>query len=48
MLYKQLRDDIMNYVERKRDNFGNQLKAMEVDSHEKMDYWGGGGDGDGE
>ena len=47
MLYKQVRDEIMSYVERKRDNFGNQMKAMEVDSHEKIDYWGGGSDGDG-
>ena len=28
MLYKQVRYEIMSYVERKRDNFGNQSKAM--------------------
>ena len=42
MKYKEVRDEIMSYVERKRETFGNQLKAMEVDSHEKQAYWGGG------
>jgi hypothetical protein len=34
MKYKEVRDEIMSYVERKRDLFGNQLKAMDVDSYE--------------
>lgn len=42
MTYKEVRDEIISYVERKRDSFGNQLKAMEVDSYEQMGYWGGG------
>ena len=42
MTYKEVRDEIISYVERKRDSFGNQFKAMEVDSYEQMGYWGGG------
>jgi hypothetical protein len=42
MTYKEVRDEIISYVERKRDSFGNQLKAMEVDNYEQMGYWGGG------
>ena len=40
--YKDVRDKILSYVERKRDVFGKQLTAMEVDSHEKTEHWGGG------
>ncbi len=43
MAYKEVRDEIISYVERKRDSFGNQLKAMEVDNHEQAGCWGGGG-----
>ena len=38
MSYKQVRDEIMAYVERKRDLFGSQVKAMEVDRFEQ-DEW---------
>ena len=43
MKYKEVRDEIMSYVERKRDMFGVQLKAMEVDNHEESEatWWGG-------
>lgn len=43
MTYKDVRDEIQSYVERKRDQFGTQLKAMEVDNHEEWDmtWWGG-------
>ena len=46
MKYKEVRDEIMSYVERKRDLFGNQLKAMEVDNYEDewdTTWWGGKG-----
>ena len=46
MKYKEVRDEIMSYVERKRDLFGTQLKAMEVDNDEESDaVWWGGNDG---
>ena len=38
MSYKEVRDEIMAYVERKRDLFGSQVKAMEVDRFEH-DEW---------
>ena len=38
MSYKEVRDEIMAYVERKRDLFGSQVKAMEVDKFEQ-DEW---------
>ena len=44
MKYKEARDEIMSFVERKRDLFGTQLKAMEVDNYEEMGeqvWWGG-------
>ena len=34
MNYKEARDEIISHVERKRDSFGSQLKAMEVDNYE--------------
>ena len=40
--YKDVRDEILSYVERKRDVFGKQVTAMEVDSHEETEHWGGG------
>ena len=46
MKYKEVRDEIMSYVERKRDLFGTQLKAMEVGNYEKAPqqvWWGGSG-----
>ena len=50
MKYREIRDEITGYVERKRDQFGSQLKAMEVDSHEEVwrpecetTWWGGHG-----
>ena len=49
MKYKEVRDEIMSYVERKRDLFGNQLKAMEVDNYEDESdtfWWGGKGMGE--
>ncbi len=39
---KEIGDEITIYVERKQDSFGTQLKAMGVDSHEKVGHWGGG------
>ena len=41
MNYKEARDEIISYVERQRDSFGSQLKAMEVDNYEQVSYWGG-------
>ena len=44
MKYKEVREEIMSFVERKRDLFGTQLKAMEVDNYEEMGdqvWWGG-------
>ena len=38
MSCKEVRDEIMAYVERKRDLFGSQVKAMEVDRFEH-DEW---------
>ena len=38
MSYKEVRDEIMAYVERKRDLFGSHVKAMEVDRFEQ-DEW---------
>ncbi len=46
MTYKEVTDEMISYVERKRDSFGMQLKAMEVDSHQQVGYWGGGGYGE--
>ena len=34
MSYKEVREEIMSFVERKRDAFGVQMKAMEVDNRE--------------
>ena len=42
MSYKEVRDEIISYVERKRGAFEVQLKAMEVDNYEQVGYWGGG------
>lgn len=48
--YKEVRDEVYSYIERKRELFGNQLKAMEVDNaelkakereNENMNNWGG-------
>ena len=36
MKYREVREEIMSFVERKRDLFGTQLKAMEVDNYEEM------------
>ena len=44
MSYKEVRDKIMNYVERKSENFANQVRAMEVDNHEEWTWWGGTGE----
>lgn len=51
MSYKEVREEIMAYVERKRDLFGSQLKAMECDNHEEQkpddkpyNWWGGAAD----
>ncbi len=46
MTYKEVRDEIISYVERKGDSFGTQLKAMEVDNHKQVGYWGEGGHGE--
>ena len=43
MKYKEVRDEIASYVERKRDTFSNQVKAMEVDNAENWYWWGGDG-----
>ena len=37
MTYKEVRDEIMSYVERKRDTSGSQLKAMEVDKNNRFE-----------
>ncbi len=42
MSHKEVRGEIVSYVERKCDSFGTQIKAMEVDSHEHVGRWGGG------
>ena len=34
--YKEVRDDIMCFVERTRDLFRTLLEAMDVDNHEEM------------
>ena len=34
MSYLEVREEILNYVERKRDNYNSQVKAMEVDNFE--------------
>ena len=46
--YKEVREEVMSYVERKREQFGSQLKAMEVDNYEEewmngneFSWWGG-------
>ena len=36
MKYKEVLEEIMSFVERKRDLFGTQLKAIEVDNYEEM------------
>ena len=44
MKYKEIRNEIMIFVERRRDLFGTQLKAMEVDNCYEMGeqvWWGG-------
>jgi hypothetical protein len=42
MSYKEVRDEIVNYAERKRNAFGNDLKAMEVDEVDaEYTWWGG-------
>ena len=45
MTYKEVREEIMSYVERKRNAFSNDLKAMDVDEvdHNQGDpmWWGG-------
>jgi hypothetical protein len=42
MSYKEVRDEIVNYAERKRNAFGNDLKAMEVDELDaEYTWWGG-------
>ena len=38
MSYKEVRDEIMAYGERKRDLFGSQVKAMEVDRFEHNEW----------
>ena len=46
MPYKEVRDEIASYVERKRDLFGLQVKDMEIDSAERKEHWSWwGGDG---
>ena len=42
MTYKQVRDEIISYVERKRNAFSNDLKAMDVDEVEDDHVWWGG------
>ena len=42
MSYKEVRDEIVNYAERKRNAFGNDLKAMEVDEVDAEYMWWGG------
>jgi hypothetical protein len=42
MSYREVRDEIVNYAERKRNAFGNDLKAMEVDElYDDYIWWGG-------
>ena len=47
MTYKQVRDEVISYTERKRNAFSNDLKAMDVDevdqkhNHEHEQWWGG-------
>ena len=42
MSYKEVRDEIVNYAERKRNAFGNDLKTMEVDEVDaEYTWWGG-------
>ena len=42
MTYREVRDEIVNYAERKRNAFGNDLKAMEVDElADEYTWWGG-------
>ena len=42
MTYKQVRDEIISYVERKRNVFSNDLKAMDLDEVEDDHVWWGG------
>ena len=42
MTYKQVRDEIISYAERKRNAFSNDLKAMDVDEVEDDHVWWGG------
>ena len=47
--YREVREEIMSYVERKRESFSNGIKAMEVDNAESahnldVTWWGGGDD----
>ena len=42
MSYKEVREEVVNYAERKRNAFGNDLKAMEVDEVDaEYTWWGG-------
>ena len=41
MKASEVRDDIRNYVERKRDVINSQVKAMEVDNVEQSESWKG-------
>ena len=40
LTYQEVREEILSYVERKRETFGVQLKAMEIDNYERTGYWG--------
>ena len=42
MTYKQVRDEIISYAERKRNAFSNDLKAMGLDEVEDDHVWWGG------
>ena len=42
MTYKQVRDEIISYAERKRNAFSNDLKAMDLDEVEDDHVWWGG------
>jgi len=43
MTYKQVRDEVISYAERKRNTFSNDLKAMDVDEcyEAEATFWGG-------
>ena len=42
MTYKQVRDEIVSYADRKRNAFSNDLKAMDLDEVEDDHVWWGG------